>query len=537
MAVAAITGRRIVEAIIGRLLFRLLPPHLSRLAPLFLLTALALLPHTAHSTSSSPPPGVDTHGTGMSDLWQRHFNQGELFDPANPAHHPEADPDNDGWSNLKESIAGTDPFCGRPPEGLAVSYVTYLKDQEEALPPDFPDGREIDLAIVSWDTVPGKIYTLKASPDLEAESWIEVAGPFHGSGMPEAVSLLLTDGAGETAPRLFWRVRIDDVDSDGDGLTNYEEWLLGTNPGSAETHPGIPDLWIATHFPTAVGFAPDALSANGGYTMAESYFLGIDPNATDLPTDAVPNDPAATWPRVPEPRLVWMPMAGWDEQIHGQPQALAADGTAVFSKAVWRQGAWDVVNTNPITLPWASRRPYPGETIWDADLGDTRDAVIDDFVVEAVLSPTVKAVGEDGTLFGTASLSGPGVGAREVAMYWSHAQSEPTILGWSLVENSIGADLLHSRVLGLLDGGNELAAYGSIADPPSSLPQTTRHGLTMESALPTPFLTAQPGSMASTRKMVGMTSPEAVRRRCPKAIPPQTACGHTLSTCPSRRQA
>ena len=37
------------------------------------------------------------------------------------------------------------------------------------------------------------------------------------------------------ADKLFWRVTIEDVDTDGDGLTDAEECALGTNPLLADS--------------------------------------------------------------------------------------------------------------------------------------------------------------------------------------------------------------------------------------------------------------------------------------------------------------
>lgn len=213
-----------------------------RLARSLLLTATLTLP--AHAQ-------LDTNANGMSDVWERQFNRdnpGELFDSANPAHHPEADPDGDGWTNHQESIAGTDPFDGNPPEGMIATQITYLKDQEEEPSPEYPDGRMIDLTIISWDTLPGKEYTVVFSPDLSAGSWLAADVPYYGDGLPAAISIILTDSDGLNPDKLFWRVQVADLDSDGDGLTDYEEYLLGSNPFSPNSvSEYFVDAWIAEH--------------------------------------------------------------------------------------------------------------------------------------------------------------------------------------------------------------------------------------------------------------------------------------------------
>ena len=56
---------------------------------------------------------LDTNTNGMSDLWEKQHNNGELY-PA--TFIPTADPDEDGWSNATEAVAGTDPFEPNPPD-------------------------------------------------------------------------------------------------------------------------------------------------------------------------------------------------------------------------------------------------------------------------------------------------------------------------------------------------------------------------------------------------------------------------------------
>lgn len=263
--VAAITGRRANS------------PWHGLLARSLLLLATLTLPATAQ---------LDSNSNGMSDVWERHFNQGALFTPAQTA---AVDPDGDGWTNLQESIAGTNPFSGNPPEGIVVTYVTHLNDQEEAPSVEHPDGRSIDIAVISWDTLPGKQYTLLYSTDLTNSSWLPVSYSSEGDGLPVAIAITLTDSAGDNPHRLFWRVRVNDAqaDSDSDGLTDYEEYVLGTNPWMPETLQCFPDAWLATHFANLLltgglsSFDPNGDSDNDGSSNLDELLSGTDPNSPD----------------------------------------------------------------------------------------------------------------------------------------------------------------------------------------------------------------------------------------------------------------
>ena len=45
---------------------------------------------------------IDLNGNGISDVWERTYNANGV--------NPNSDPDGDGFSNLQEAIAGTNPF-------------------------------------------------------------------------------------------------------------------------------------------------------------------------------------------------------------------------------------------------------------------------------------------------------------------------------------------------------------------------------------------------------------------------------------------
>jgi len=92
-----------------------------------------------------------------------------------------------------------------------------------------------------------------------------------------------------TDDKMFWRVAVEDMDSDGDGLTNAEECKLGTNRQTDQTIADIPDLWLGTHF-TAVllNGGLNTIDPNGdpdgdGLTNVQEAYVGTNPNVSDNP--------------------------------------------------------------------------------------------------------------------------------------------------------------------------------------------------------------------------------------------------------------
>lgn len=227
---------------------------------------------------------LDGNANGMSDLWERHFNQGQLFGPGFTA---TGDQDGDGQNNLAEAISGTDPLKFDPPEGQLVQTIRHV-------PPTWgqePGQNEPVLLTpeafeIQWQAVTGKRYTLMFSPDLEAGNWLPVGGPINADvGGPILIGCLPDAGGGQMPDKLFWRVQAGDIDQDGDGLNDYEEHLLGTYYWAQETYPGFPDLWLATHYPSAQGFDPDADDDSDGLTNFEEYLNGSDPHHADSDGD------------------------------------------------------------------------------------------------------------------------------------------------------------------------------------------------------------------------------------------------------------
>jgi hypothetical protein len=221
---------------------------------------------------------VDLNGNGISDIWERQYNNGQPF---NPPIDPAADPDSDGWTNAQESAVGTNPFDAESPSGFLRPDIINIPAVwgEENGNPVLITPKTIR---VSWQTIPGKKYTLLFSPDLTAESWLPIEDAYLGNGTITEYYFPLVQ------PTInFWRVKIEDVDSDGDGLTSAEEMALGLDPNQPQSLSGIDDAWLAKNFTDLLlsgGFYmidPNADPDGDGISTLEEFQGGTDPNSAD----------------------------------------------------------------------------------------------------------------------------------------------------------------------------------------------------------------------------------------------------------------
>lgn len=184
---------------------------------------------------------LDKNGNGLSDLWEKKYNNGNLY-PANFVANE--DPDQDGWNNATEAIAGTDPFLACGPTGTVTTIISSTQIA--------------GAYTLTWPATTGKRYRLQASYDLD--TWFSVGNsitttePFHTLGVS-------TEEPGSLVPpKIFWRIIIGDLDLDNDGLTNVEEFQLNTNTLSNDTD-------------------------SDGMSDYEEIFNGTDPNQSDTDGD------------------------------------------------------------------------------------------------------------------------------------------------------------------------------------------------------------------------------------------------------------
>jgi len=232
---------------------------------------------------------LDTNSNGLSDLWERMYNEEELFLTTDFPYGLQDDLDGDGWTNAQEAAAGTNPFDPNPPDGLLRPDIVHIP--AVWIDTDFdeiPDTISTPEAItITWPQIPGKFYTLLFSPDLV--DWLPVGEAFIGSETEQVYNFPLSQVEGQPPPpdKQFWRIKIEDVDSDGDGLTDAEEDELGTDPDSPQTVSGYPDMWLAEHYwATILSDGLSSLDLDGdpdgdGLTNAQEDMLGTNRYVAD----------------------------------------------------------------------------------------------------------------------------------------------------------------------------------------------------------------------------------------------------------------
>ena len=151
--------------------------------------------------------GLDRNQDGLDDVWHAFYGLGDVS--------ASRDSDSDGLTDYQESVAGTDP-------GSSVSLFDL------GTPQPSPSSQNI-----SWTGFQGKRYAVEASSNLV--TWAEVATVAPVSNGMQMVQL--PPGTGLR----YLRVRVADVDSDGDLVSDWAERLTGFNPGLPQTNPGTPD--------------------------------------------------------------------------------------------------------------------------------------------------------------------------------------------------------------------------------------------------------------------------------------------------------
>ena len=146
------------------------------------------------------PSPLDVNGDTIPDIWALRYSAGALS--------LTADSDGDGASNASESAAGTDPLAG-----ASVIRVSEIVKDAGGVHLTFP-------------TLSGKRYHMQRNDSLATGTWNDTGAPNAGTG-GDVTATIINPGTAK-----FFRVYVMDVDTDNDGVTDYEEILAGFNPNS-----------------------------------------------------------------------------------------------------------------------------------------------------------------------------------------------------------------------------------------------------------------------------------------------------------------
>ncbi|WP_081452826.1 DUF1800 domain-containing protein [Verrucomicrobium spinosum] len=159
------------------------------------------LPPLYRGTGSS---GEDLNGNGLADAWELWAGSFNLM--AN------VDTDGDGMSNAAEAAAGTDPF---DPAGRLWSAIAA-------------QGNNI---LVRWPALVQKQQTVWQSGNLT--DWSPATGtPVTLDGVNQQTFTDVLNGPS----RIFYKVRVNDLDRDGDGVSDWtEQHVLGSDPLAANS--------------------------------------------------------------------------------------------------------------------------------------------------------------------------------------------------------------------------------------------------------------------------------------------------------------
>lgn len=151
------------------------------------------------------------------------------------------DTDGDGFPDVSEFGAGTDMFDAS--SKLSIASLGW--------------GRAVQL---QWPTVRGKSYQVEGAEYVGSGSWEPEGGAIAGTGSPVTVSVEVND-----SHRVF-RVSVTDLDSDSDGVTDWEERIAGVDADPLNyriNHPtlaaSITERLVATN---VINVEPDAAVAN-----------------------------------------------------------------------------------------------------------------------------------------------------------------------------------------------------------------------------------------------------------------------------------
>lgn len=148
----------------------------------------------------APAQMIDQNHDGMSDIWEW------MYSTTNLNLAPNADPDGDGFPNVKEAEAGTDPL-----DSNSYPHITIVRTTRTNFSATFPSAL-------------GKVYQLQSVTNLGSTNWLVETGAVARAGSTVSLSA-------PTGPMVkYFRIAISDTNTDGSPMNDWEKYQLGLNP-------------------------------------------------------------------------------------------------------------------------------------------------------------------------------------------------------------------------------------------------------------------------------------------------------------------
>ena len=193
----------------------------------------------------------DLNGNGISDIWEWIYSATGI--------NPNADSDGDGFSNLQEAVAGTNPFDSN--SYPRISLVTVVS------------GTNVNVTIPG---ALGKLYQLQSVTNLGSFNWLVETG------------MVLRTGAGAVLPSAansttkFFRVIISDTNTDGSLLNDWEKYQVGLDPFNPFSNGNLDNNGQLL---TDYAYVTNKLASQNVVTLSATDPVTTEPDPGASPTD------------------------------------------------------------------------------------------------------------------------------------------------------------------------------------------------------------------------------------------------------------